>query len=79
MDQEVDLTLGTVGPGQYGEPTISSAAVRFEGMTLPAAQNPGGPTQLYKFRAVAVGAAVIIIPHDTKPAPFTLTLRCCAE
>ena len=79
MNQEVELTLGTIGPGQYGNPTISSPAIRFEGMTFPAVQNPGGPTQVFNFRAVAAGTAVVTIPHDTKPAPFTLTLDCCAQ
>ena len=77
MNQEVELTLGTVGPGQYGTPTISSPAIRFEGMTFPAVQNPGGPTQVFNFRAVAAGTAVVTIRHDTKPAPFTLTAWVC--
>ena len=79
MNQEVELTLGTVGPGQYGKPTISSPAIRFEGMTFSAVQNPGGPTQVFNFRAIAAGTAVIAIPHDTKPAALTLTLDCCAQ
>ena len=77
--QEVDLTLQTIGPGQFGEPVISSQAVSFEGMTFPTAQNPGGPTQLYRFRTVADGNAVITIPHDNGGAPFTITLSCCAQ
>jgi len=83
MNQQLNLELQTVGPGQFGEPTISSATVRFEGMTFPRAQNPGGPKQLYEFRAVGDGTAVVTIPHDNAAgpapatAPFTLTLECC--
>ncbi len=79
LDQEVAVTLQTIGPGQFGKPDISSAAVRFEGMTFPTSQNPGGPTQLYRFRTVADGTAIVTIPHDGGSAPFTLTLRCCAQ
>jgi hypothetical protein len=79
LHQEVDVTLQTIGPGQFGAPVISSPAVNFEGMTFPTSQNPGGPTQLYRFRTVADGNAVITIPHDSGSASFTVTLRCCAQ
>ena len=79
MNQHVYLTLQTIGPGQFGEPELSSDAVSFEGMTLPATQNPGGPTQVYHFRALAVGTALLTIPHDSGSAPFTATLDCCAQ
>lgn len=82
MQQAVDLTLHTTGPGGYGTPTLSSAAVSFEGLTYPAGQVPGGPTQLYQFTATAQGSAVLRIPFedglDSRP-PFTLTLHCCAQ
>ena len=77
--QEVHVTLQTIGPGQFGKPVVSSAAVEFEGMSFAAVQNPGGPTQLYEFRTVDNGAAVVTIPHDSGSAPFTVTLRCCPQ
>ena len=77
--QEVRLTLQTIGPGQFGEPSISSSSVSFEGMSFPQAQNPGGPTQLYRFRTVADGTAIVTIPHDNGGAAFTVTLSCCAQ
>ena len=61
--QELQILLQTIGPGQYGEPSISTGAVRFVGMSLPEAQNPGGPRQLYTFSAVRVGFATITIVH----------------
>jgi hypothetical protein len=79
MNQYVYLKLQTIGPGQYGEPVLSSAAVSFEGMTFPTAQNPGGPTQVYQFRTLAAGTALLTIPHDSGSAPFTATLVCCAQ
>src|SRR5215475_5273869 len=82
MHQAVDITLHTVGPGAYGTPTISSSVISFEGMTYPAGQVPGGPTQLYQFTATAEGSDVLSIPFDgglDAHAPFTLTVRCCAQ
>jgi hypothetical protein len=79
MNQHVYLTLQTVGPGQYGEPVLSSDAVSFEGMTFPKNQNPGGPTQVYHFRTLADGNTLLTIPHDSGSAPFTARLWCCAQ
>lgn len=79
MHQEVNVTLQTIGPGHFGKPDISSSAVEFGGMTSPGPANPGGPTQLYRFRTVANGMAVVTIPHDSGSAPFVVTLNCCAQ
>jgi hypothetical protein len=79
MDQEVDVTLQTIGPGQYGTPTLSSSAVDFEGMHFSSKQSPGGPTQIYQFRAVHSGNTLIVIPHDGEASDFALTLGCCAQ
>jgi hypothetical protein len=82
MHQEVDITLGTVGPGAYGTPDLSSPAVRFEDVTDPDPPTPGGARQLYRFTAVAQGNAVLSIPFDggiDPRAPFTLTFHCCAQ
>ena len=57
--QQLDLTLKTVGAGQYASPPgISSAAVRFVGDSSWLA-DPGGLTQRFRFTAVATGRAVI--------------------
>lgn len=67
----------TIGPGQYGDPVLSSTAVTFLGATDPPPYNPGGPRQLYRFLARALGTAEISIPHvgglDARP-PFALTI-----
>lgn len=63
VGQAIQLTLQTIGPGQYGSPEISSAAIRFEGAAFPKEQNPGGPKQVYRFRARSEGEARIKIPH----------------
>jgi hypothetical protein len=87
VGQAIKITLQTIGPGQYGSPEISSTAIRFDGATFPKEQNPGGPRQVYRFRARSEGEAQIKIPHviqvasgnaadvpDSNPA-FTLMIR----
>jgi hypothetical protein len=73
-NQEIDLKLQTIGPGDYTDPSISSASVRFLSVSEPPAQNPGGPTQLFRFEAVTAGSAAITIPHSVDSAPFTVTI-----
>jgi hypothetical protein len=61
---EIDVTLQTVGPGQYGTPILSSKCVRFLGVSLAGPPNPGGPRQLFRFKATAMGRAKISIAHE---------------
>lgn len=79
MDQEVELTLQTVGPGQYDEPVVSSSALDFISMRFADEQNPGGPTQVYRFRTIAAGEATVTIPHSQTNPTFTFTTSCCAQ
>ena len=80
VDDEIEVTLQTIGPGQYGSPDLSSTAVSFLGAAQVGNPNPAGPTQLYRFEAVASGQTVITIPHvgglpDGAVVPaFTLTV-----
>ena len=62
--RELELTLQTIGPGEYvSPPLVSSAAVRFldvrQGTPVPA-----GATQRFRFEAVAPGVAVIVFHHN---------------
>jgi hypothetical protein len=57
VGQPIVVTLQTIGGGHYDTPQISSRAIRFESAVFPAKQNPGGPTQVYRFTAVAEGEA----------------------
>ena len=61
----IEVTLQTIGPGQYGTPTLSSASVTFVGEwpSPPSEQGPGGVRQLYRFEAVSSGRADVVIPH----------------
>lgn len=72
----IEVTLQTIGPGQYGTPVVSSKAVVFLGESPAGQPNPGGPRQLFRFEVVASGRAEIAIPH-TGPVtqPFTVTIE----
>lgn len=61
--RELELTIQTIGPGEYvSPPAVSSAAVRFldvrQGNPVPA-----GVTQHFRFEAVAPGVAVVVFHH----------------
>jgi hypothetical protein len=87
VGQAMQITLQTIGPGQYGSPKISSTAIEFEGAAFAKEQIPGGPRQIYRFRARSEGEARVNIPHvvqlasgnaneirDSNPA-FALSIR----
>lgn len=65
--RELELTLQTIGPGEYASPPlVSSAAVRFLDVRLVAPPVPAGPTQLFRFEAVQPGLAVIVFQHTAQ-------------
>jgi hypothetical protein len=65
VGDKIEVTLQTIGPGQYGTPTVSSVSVMFLGESSPPGQpNPGGVRQLYRFEADSSGRADIAIPHS---------------
>jgi len=74
LGQEIDITLQTLGPGEYATPSMSSDSVQFLEVTTPAARNPGGPTQEFRFEAELPGTAVITIPNTAKSQPFDVTI-----
>jgi hypothetical protein len=64
--RELELTLQTIGPGEYtSPPLVSSAAVRFLDVRL-GAPNPAGPIQRFRFEAVRPGVAVIAFQHTAQ-------------
>lgn len=73
VHETIDLTLQTIGPGEYGEPQLSSTAVVFDGTDAASPPNPGGPRQIYRFHAEAPGTVLVTIPHSEGRAEFTLT------
>lgn len=69
VGQQIEITLGTVGPAQYGVPLVSSTAVRLESTALNWPPSPGGLTFVYIFEAAATGEAQVIIPILHSPEP----------
>jgi hypothetical protein len=63
VGDKIEVTLQTVGPGQYGDPILSSESVKFLAESSAGAPNAGGPRQLYRFETVSSGRVDITIPH----------------
>ena len=80
VGQVMQITLQTVGPGHYEDPTISSSAVTFIGTVPPDFQPPAGPRQVFQFEAASSGQASISIKHtggigDTPPFQMTIVVK----
>jgi hypothetical protein len=65
VGDQIEITLGSVGPGQYGRPEISSSAIRLANTALRWPPNPGGPVYIFIFEASAEGEARIQIDFTT--------------
>ena len=74
VGQRIEISLATIGPGSYGDPIVSSAAICFRSVAWPKSQTPGGPTQLFIFDAMAEGEAEIRIPHSGRGS-FSVTVQ----
>jgi hypothetical protein len=70
VGNEVDIMLQTIGPGSFGDPEVSSGSIQFLDVSLAKVRSPGGPTQVFRFRAVENGQTLIRIPH-TADGPFS--------
>lgn len=82
LDQQIEISVGTVGPSQYGTPQISSPAVQLESVSLVQPPNPGSATYVYIFQAASEGEAEVTIPiiNSENPAAakrrtFTVTIH----
>lgn len=82
VGQQIEITLGTVGPKQYGEPHVSSPAIQLESIALGWPALPSGPTFTYIFEATAEGESQITLPiiysenpDLTKQLTFTVTIQ----
>ena len=64
VGQELDLTVGTVGPGAYQSPTITGSSVAFLGDSTIGPYTPAGPRQLFRFKGVSVGQAIVVLIHS---------------
>jgi hypothetical protein len=75
VGERIELRLGAVGGPSYGDPQISSPAIRLDANALqidPSGMiSPGGPTHIYMFEAVAEGEAQVKVPLNGALDPET--------
>ena len=62
VGQRIEISLGTIGSQQYGDPLVSSPAIRLDSVAINWPPNPGGATRIYMFDAAAEGEAEVTIP-----------------
>lgn len=60
---QFSVTLQTIGPGEYSNPTVSSQAVHFLDVSQVIPVVPAGPTQRFRFSATTRGEAIIVFQH----------------
>jgi hypothetical protein len=84
VGQRIEITLGTVGPNQYGDPLVSSPAIRLDSVALAGRPNPGGARYIYMFDAAGEGEAQVKFPYRNfisqdpdlaKRLTFTVTIH----
>jgi hypothetical protein len=82
VGEQIEITLGAIGPRQYGEPEISSTAIRSVSTALKWPPNPGGPVHIYIFEAATEGEARVqfpfldaMHPEVAKQRTFTVTIQ----
>ena len=76
VGQELQIIVGTLGPGSYDSPAISSPAIMQvpdHGDVLPV--TPGGPTQRFSFVAQAAGQAIITLGQSGRTTFRSDTVR----
>lgn len=62
--QQLDLILQTIGPGEYASPPeVTGASLRFEAVSFVTPAVPAGPTQRFRFEAVAPGRSTVVFRH----------------
>lgn len=79
VGERIELTLGMVGGPSYGEPQISSPAIRLDGTALyidpSGTTSPGGASYIYMFEAVTEGEAQVKVPLNGALDPETGKVR----
>src|SRR5438067_8269529 len=64
VGDELTVTLQGIGPGEYlSPPSVSSPAVRFLDVSQASVVVPAGPTEIFRFQAVAKGQAIVVFRH----------------
>jgi len=65
VNQELDITMQTIGPGSYvAPPALSGSTIAFLEVTAGTLNVPAGATQIFHFKGVAPGQTIIRF-HNT--------------
>lgn len=68
VGEELTISIGGVGPNYADPPAITGSSLEYLNMTNPpgTVPNPGGAVQLYHFKGVANGQAIVLFqgPND---------------
>ncbi len=76
VGQELDVTLQTIGPGQYeSPPSVSSLSLRFLDVAFVGPFVPAGPTQEFRFEGTAPGQAIVVFTHSGNNPTITDTVN----
>ena len=71
VGDEVQITLGNVGPGEYvSPPQISSAVLTFLSVDVVPPYTPAGPNQRFRFKAIARGQAIVSFRRFLNASPL---------
>jgi hypothetical protein len=72
VGEQVEISLGTIGPRQYGTPEVSSPALQLVSTAEDGPPNPGGPRFVYIFEARVEGEARVTVPViNAEQTPYT--------
>jgi hypothetical protein len=67
VGQQIDIKIGTAGPGEYvSPPTLNGSAIAFLSVT-PGAALPSGVQQIFHFKGVARGQTVVVFQNTNPP------------
>jgi hypothetical protein len=71
VGQEIDIQMGTVGPGEYvSPPALMGSAILFVGESSPSVVVPSGAQQIFHFKGVASGQTIILFHNTSPPGSF---------
>lgn len=69
VGEEMIIRIGGVGPSYASPPTITGSAIAFlEETNPPGVATPGGALQLFHFKGVASGQAIVLFHNPANPA-----------
>jgi len=76
VGEELDLTLQTVGPGEYqSPPRVSSSSLQFLDAAPITPTSRWGIAQVFRFKGAIPGQAIVVIHHSGKSPVISDTVN----